>query len=40
MNITKKQIDKAFADAKRLEKYGIKLTDAEKNYLKYLATLR
>lgn len=38
MNITQKQIKQALADAKRLQKYGIPLTDAEKNYLKYLAS--
>jgi hypothetical protein len=35
-----KKIEQAFKDAERLAKYGIKLTEAEKNYLKYLATLR
>lgn len=38
MNITQKQIKQAFKDAERLAKYGIPLTEAEKNYLKYLAT--
>ena len=38
MNITQKQIAQAMKDAKRLAKYGIPLTDAEKNYLRYLAS--
>lgn len=36
--MTQKQIAQAMKDAKRLAKYGIPLTEAEKNYLKYLAT--
>ncbi len=35
---TQKQIAQAKADAKRLAKYGIPLTEAEKNLLRYLAS--
>lgn len=35
---TQKQIAQAMKDAKRLQKYGIPLTEAEKNLLRYLAT--
>lgn len=38
MNITDKKVAQAMKDAKRLAKYGIPLTEAEKNLLRYLAT--
>jgi len=33
-----KKVAQAMKDAQRLAKYGIALTEAEKNLLKYLAT--